>query len=94
MAEPKSKFAAIFEQRAEPEGPPPVGRVENAAAPAPRPIGRPPGKRSDPEWKQFSILLRRDTQREAADLLRVQGGSDLSGLMQKLLETWVKKQRA
>jgi hypothetical protein len=84
------------------------GRIEKAPAPVrtpasvtkplpgvPRPIGRPPGKRSDPEWKQFSILLKKDTQREAANLLRDRGeGSDLSGLMQKLLDSWVKRQKS
>ncbi len=86
------------------------GRIEEASPPArvraparvtklpsegPRPVGRPPGKRSDPDWKQYSILLRRETQREAVSHLRDKGeGSDLSGLMQKLLEGWVRRHRS
>jgi hypothetical protein len=58
-----------------------------------RSVGRPPGKRSDPEWKQYSVLLRRTTQREASNMLRDKdGGLDLSGLIESLLEGWIKQQ--
>lgn len=97
MAEPKpkaeSKFAGIFQSAAtaEPEKGP--ERVERSQ-PAARPLGRPPGKRSDPAWKQFSILLKKDTQREAANILRTKDeGSDLSGLVQSLLEGWIEGQK-
>jgi hypothetical protein len=61
----------------------------------PRPFGRPPGKRSDPAWKQFSLLLKKETQRKAASLLRDKDeGLDLSALVQNLLESWVKKQKS
>ena len=95
MAETKSKFAGLFQKEAEPENPPELqpSRIERTPATA-RPIGRPPGKRSDPAWKQYSVLLRRETQRQAAAILRDRDdGQDLSGLVQKLLETWVKKQK-
>jgi hypothetical protein len=60
-----------------------------------RPLGRPHGKRSDPAWKQFSLLLKRQTQRTAAAILRDRDeGLDLSGLVQSLLEDWVKKQKS
>lgn len=59
----------------------------------PKPMGRPPGKRSDPSWKQFSVLLQKDTQRQAANILRDKDdGLDLSDLVQNLLEAWIKKQ--
>jgi len=58
-----------------------------------RPLGRPPGKRSDPAWKQYSVLLRRDTQREAANIQRDRGEGDFSALIQSLVEEWLKKQR-
>jgi hypothetical protein len=99
MAEPKpkaeSKFAGIFQSAATAEPEPERGpeRVEKAP-PVVRPLGRPPGKRSDPAWKQFSILLKKDTQREAANILRTKDeGSDLSGLVQNLLEGWIKRQK-
>jgi hypothetical protein len=95
MAETKSKFAGMFSREPDPE--PPAERIETPPAPATgtgRPVGRPAGKRSDPAFKQFSVLLRRDTQREAANLLREKDeGLDLSGLMQDLLADWVKRQK-
>jgi hypothetical protein len=61
----------------------------------PRAFGRPPGKRSDPAWKQYSLLLKKETQRKAAALLRDQDeGLDLSVLVQNLLENWVKRQKS
>jgi len=71
------------------------GRAGGYSAPviSIRPPGRPPGKRSDPAWKQFSVLLRRETQRKAVDMLRdADDGRDLSWLVQSLLEGWIKKQ--
>jgi hypothetical protein len=97
MAEAKSKFAGLFQQ------PPSAPDPEAATAPLTRPlaasnvirpVGRPPGKRSDPAWKQYSVLLRRETQREALFILRSEDtGQDLSGLVQMLLDEWVKKKR-
>jgi hypothetical protein len=103
MAE--SKFDRIFENAtppaSAPEAPKPEKRVTRqriekpAAAPTGRPLGRPPGKRSDPAWKQFSVLLKRETQREAAAILKAKDeGQDLSGLVQSLLDRWLKQQRA
>jgi hypothetical protein len=96
MARGGNKFAAIFQQEpkadAAPE-PPEVAEAPVVPRTTARAIGRPPGKRSDPAWKQYSVLLRRETQREAAKLLRDKDEGDLSGLVQRLLDGWVKKQR-
>jgi hypothetical protein len=72
------------------------GRTIRPSEPLPlRSFGRPPGKRSDPAWKQFSLLLKRETQRKAAALLRDKDeGLDLSVLVQNLLENWVKQQKS
>jgi hypothetical protein len=100
MAEQKpkaeSKFAGIFQQAAaaptEAEKVPERAEITRLAA---RPLGRPPGKRSDPAWKQFSVLIKRETQREAAGILRAKDeGLDLSGLVQNLLEDWIKGQKS
>ena len=91
MAE--SKFSALFQNSAaaEPEKAP---ERREKPRPATKPIGRPRGKRSDPAWKQFSVLLKKETQREAARLLRDKdAGQDLSGLVQHLLENWIKKEK-
>ena len=92
MAE--SKFDKLFQNAgAEPEKTH-RRRVENKP-PTPRPLGRPAGKRSDPAWKQFSVLLKKETQREAANILRAKDeGLDLSGLVQNLLESWIKRQKS
>ena len=100
----ESKFAGIFRsakptttataESDRPEPKPTQKRNEKAERAA-RPLGRPPGKRSDPAWKQFSVLLKKDTQREAANILRGKDeGLDLSRLIQNLLESWIKRQRS
>lgn len=89
----KSKFSALFHNSpaAAPEQAP--ERIEKPQIPA-KPLGRPRGKRSDPAWKQFSVLLRKDTQREAAGLLREKDDAqDLSSLVQNLLDSWIKRQK-
>jgi hypothetical protein len=92
MAE--SKFSAIFQNStaAEPEKAP---ECMEKPRPAAKPLGRPLGKRSDPAWKQFSVLLKKETQREAAKILRDKDeGQDLSRLVQNLLESWIKRQKS
>ena len=88
---------------AEPESidfvsPPRRTRTAKAAPPPPpppRPRGRPPGKRSDPQWKLFSHFLKRSTQRQAtAILFETEADEDLSDVLQGLLEKWVAGQRA
>lgn len=102
MAE--SKYDRLF-QRAEPapaapsseQSPPAPPRRQREALPLAgrAPVGRPPGKRSDPAWKQFSVLLKKETQREATSLLRAkEEGLDLSTLVQRLLENWVARRKS
>jgi hypothetical protein len=94
MAERKpteSKFAGIF-QNAAPVGPEPAPeRAEMSPPTVVRPLGRPPGKRSDPDWKQFSVLLKKQTQRKAVAILRAETAEsrDLSDLLQEILEQWI-----
>ena len=96
----KSKFAGMFDtapDTAEPEleahGRTELPTISRTAPPAR--VGRPPGKRSNPAFKQFSVLLRRDTQRAATAILRDKdNGQDLSGLVQTLLEGWVNRQKS
>jgi hypothetical protein len=106
MAETGSKFDRIFQNAPPPAAAPPSDAAEQpeqhpirqrlpATPRAAKPLGRPPGKRSDPAWKQFSVLLMRDTQREAAAILKAKDeGLDLSGLVQSLLESWIKRQKS
>ena len=90
MAE--SKFAGIF-RNSPAEEPPALGRTEIPAAPA-KALGRPPGKRSDPAYKQYSVLLKKHTHRQVTNILRDQeDGQDVSELVQQLLEQWVMMQQ-
>lgn len=91
----ESKFAGIFQNAAPAADATPALERTGALPPLPvvRPLGRPHGKRSDPAWKQFSVLLKKQTQREAVTILRSERtedeSRDLSDLLQELLEQWV-----
>jgi hypothetical protein len=90
MAE--SKFAGIF-QHSIAEEPRAAERVEHRATVLKAP-GRPPGKRSDPAYKQYSVLLKKHTHRQVTALLRDREDSpDVSELLQQLLEQWLEQQQ-
>jgi hypothetical protein len=90
MAE--SKFSGIF-QHSLPEEPHASERTEKRVATMKAP-GRPPGKRSDPEYKQYSVLLKKHTHRQVTAILRAQeDGPDVSELLQQLLEQWLEKRQ-
>lgn len=58
-----------------------------------RPMGRPPGKRSDPGWSPRTILMRTTTHRKISRVLLDQvKGPDLSELIDQLLTEWLEKQ--
>ena len=100
---PASTYARIFEERGEadssPEPEPKAAAAVTAAAEPTGPgqgrtVGRPKGKRSDPNYKQFSVLLRKEAVMQATHLLDYQDrGQDFSGLLQKLLDQWLKAQQ-
>ena len=79
------------EQAPAPEPPPtPVPAV---VEPEVKRRGRPPGKRSDPDWKLFSHFLKRRTQRRATLLItHLDDGRDLSDVLEDLLGRWVEEQ--
>jgi len=59
-----------------------------------RGIGRPPGKRSDPDFQPTTILLRKQTKRTANRLLEdAEAGQDLSDLIEQLLGDWIRRQQ-
>lgn len=53
--------------------------------------GRPPtGKRSDPEWNRYTVLLRKLTHKRASRHLQdLDTGQDLSELVDQLLTEWL-----
>jgi hypothetical protein len=71
---------------------PPSGRTEQPAPP--KATGRPPGKRSNPNFKPRTVLMRDQLHLEVTDILRHQKKrQDLSDLINDLLENWVRAQR-
>ena len=55
--------------------------------------GRPPGKRSDPDYQPTTVLLRKQTKKTASRLLEDTGtGQDLSELIEQLLAEWIQQQ--
>lgn len=86
-----------------PEAPPVAAAPEPAPPPAQVPVpvlqepqkgrGRPPGKRSDPDWAPRTILMRSKIHRRVSImLLERDDGLDLSELVDELLTKWIAKQ--
>jgi len=90
MAE--SKFAGIFQSSTE-EPQAVVGRTEKPAVLV-KALGRPPGKRSNPDYGPVQVLLKKQTHKQARRVLAdLDNGQDVSELVQTLLEQWVAKQQ-
>ena len=55
--------------------------------------GRPPGKRSDPDFQPTTVLLRKHTKKTATRLLEdTNAAPDLSELIELLLTEWIQRQ--
>jgi hypothetical protein len=69
------------------------GPKEKAGARVPRKVGRPrTGKRSDPDYRQVSAWIKRDTyDRVSRRLFKKENRREFSELVQSLLEDWVKQ---
>jgi hypothetical protein len=82
--------AAAMTEPARPANPAPQPAM---AVPAGQGRGRPPGKRSDPDWKPRTILMRTKTHRRVSGiLLERDDGPDLSELIDEVLTSWISKQ--
>ena len=52
-------------------------------------VGRPAGKRSDPDYERLTVLVRKDSRKIAARKWEdLEPSKDLSELVQKLLDEW------
>ena len=94
MAE-ESKFSGVLATlRERPAGEQPVSAQTRSRAIEPlRGRGRPPGKRSDPDYQPTTVLLRKQTKRTAVRLLEdTNAAHDLSDLIEQLLTEWIDKQ--
>jgi hypothetical protein len=85
---------AAPEEPVESSPPPPLPAAAPVTPPTPaKGRGRPAGKRSDPDFKPTTLLLREKTKRAAMRLLEDNGrGQDLSELVEQLLAQWNKRQ--
>ncbi len=74
--------------------PPPAPLTPIAVAPKPaKGRGRPPGKRSDPDWAPRTILMRSKIHRRVSIMLiERDDGPDLSELIDQLLIDWISNQ--
>jgi hypothetical protein len=89
MAASPSKYAQTLASIRQQSAEPPDAPTSASAGPG-RGKGRPPGKRSDPEWKLYSHFLKKQTHREVTNILRnEEHGQDLSDVLQQLLEGWL-----
>jgi hypothetical protein len=93
-----NKFASILQTARDPE---PQDRADGTPAPrvdsnssnaiAARPVGRPAGKRTDPEFQQITAYVRKETWKRVKIAL-LQGGDDpqeTSELIEELLADWL-----
>lgn len=102
---PTSKFAAVLaaknnvqeiepnEDRTEPkkreESQPATKQLQVGTAP--RRVGRPNAKRSDPDFVQTTAYIRKDTHKDIKRaLLDDEQGRDFSELIEELLKIWLK----
>ena len=65
-------------------------RKASARAVAPRKVGRPPGKKSNPDYTQVTSYLRKQTHLAAKKLL-LDEGREFSELVEDLVTQWIKK---
>jgi len=95
MSDEQSKFSGVLaklKQRPIEQQPTVVPAPPQGTEPV-RGRGRPPGKRSDPDYQPTTVLLRKHTKKTAARLLEdINSGQDLSDLIEQLLVEWIQKQ--
>jgi hypothetical protein len=94
MPEEQSKFSGVLAKLKQRQaGEPSIAEHDPFAGREPvRGKGRPPGKRSDPDFQPTTVLLRKHTKRTANRLLEdMNAADDLSDLIEQLLTEWIQK---
>jgi hypothetical protein len=85
----ESKFSGVLAKLKQPPVPQESIPIETSLS---RGRGRPPGKRSDPDFQPTTVLLRKQTKKTATRLLEDQNtGQDLSELIEDLLTEWIQQ---
>jgi len=95
MADEQSKFSGVLAtlKHRPVEEPPTTRSIPPREAVPVRGRGRPPGKRSDPDYQPTTVLLRKHTKKTATRLLEdTNAAHDLSDLIEQLLTEWIHKQ--
>ena len=94
MPEEQSKFSGVLAKLKHRPAEQPAALPPPSLGTEPvRGRGRPPGKRSDPDYQPTTVLLRKHTKKTAARLLEdINSGQDLSDLIEQLLVEWIQKQ--
>jgi len=94
MSEEQSKFSGVLAKlKQRPAEAPSIARPDPPGGSEPvRGRGRPPGKRSDPDYQPTTVLLRKHTKKTATRLLEdTNAAHDLSDLIEQLLMEWIQK---
>jgi hypothetical protein len=93
MAE-ESKFAGALARLKKPPKAPKKAKTPEPIISSVKTAPRTSGKRSDPEWGNVTILMRREVKKVARRQLEDEGeGKDLSTLIDELLTEWLAKRR-
>jgi hypothetical protein len=95
MPEEQSKFSGVLAKlKQRPAEESSLARSDPSVGSEPvRGRGRPPGKRSDPDYQPTTVLLRKHTKKTANRLLEdTNAARDLSDLIEQLLTEWIQKQ--
>jgi hypothetical protein len=68
--------------------------TEPEAMPTPGKVGRPPGKRSNPNFERLTVLVKKQTRKTAQRLWEdMEPGRDMSELVERLLSEFVQQNR-
>jgi hypothetical protein len=63
-------------------------------APVPGRVGRPPGKRSNPNFERLTVLVKKQTRKAAQRLWEdIEPGRDMSELVERLLTDFIQHHR-
>ena len=89
----ESKFSGTLRRLKKTPEAPPEPKPSKSLSLGQRPLtGHYRGKRSDPEWANVTILMRRSIKRDVRRRLEDEGeGKDLSDLIDQLLLEWLGK---
>jgi hypothetical protein len=94
----KTRFSGIINRAAHPAESPVEPEIETTPPPALQPVpsapqtpkmGRPGGKKTNPEYTQVTVYLRKDVHRQAKKIL-IDDGREFSELVDELVSGWIR----